>query len=85
MDVQNLRNQAEQCRKKAIKTRETYANITKKYNDANTEYEEVRLHFLNAQAGFLAAELESGKPCPVCGSTEHPHPAKKGSGICGYL
>ena len=78
VDVQNLRNQAEQCRKKAIKTRETYANITKKHNDANTEYEEVRLHFLNAQAGFLAAELESGKPCPVCGSTEHPHPAKKG-------
>ena len=78
VDVQNLRNQAEQCRKKAIKTREIYANITKKYNDANTEYEEVRLHFLNAQAGFLAAELESGKPCPVCGSTEHPHPAKKG-------
>ena len=78
VDVQNLRNLAEQCRKKAIKTRETYANITKKYNDANTEYEEVRLHFLNAQAGFLAAELESGKPCPVCGSTEHPHPAKKG-------
>ena len=77
VDVQNLRNQAEQCRKKAIKTREIYANITKKYNDANTEYEEVRLHFLNAQAGFLAAELESGKPCPVCGSTEHPHPAKK--------
>ena len=78
VDVQNLRNQAEQCRKKAIKTRETYANITKKYNNANTEYEEVRLHFLNAQAGFLAAELEPGKPCPVCGSTEHPHPAKKG-------
>ena len=25
-----LRNQAEQCRKKAIKTRETYANITEK-------------------------------------------------------
>ena len=78
VDVQTLRNHAEQCRKKAIKTRETYVNITEKYKDANTEYEEVRLHFLNAQAGFLAAELESGKPCPVCGSTEHPHPAKKG-------
>ena len=78
VDVQTLRNHAEQCRKKAIKTRETYVNITEKYKDANTEYEEVRLHFLNAQAGFLAAELETGKPCPVCGSTEHPHPAKKG-------
>ena len=24
---------------------------------------------------FLSSRLESGKPCPVCGSTEHPHPA----------
>nr|WP_253288657.1 AAA family ATPase [Blautia sp. MSJ-19] len=77
-DVRILGNQAEQCRKNAIKTRENYAKITEKYNAVNTEYEEVRLHFLNAQAGFLAAELEPGKPCPVCGSTEHPHPAKKG-------
>lgn len=78
VDVQTMGNQAEQCRKNAIKTRENYAKITEKYNAVNTEYEEVRLYFLNAQAGFLAAELEPGKPCPVCGSTEHPHPAKKG-------
>lgn len=77
-DIRVLRNQAEQCRKNAIKTRETYARITEEYNAANTEYEEVRMHFLNAQAGFLAAELEPGKPCPVCGSTEHPHLAEKG-------
>ena len=76
-DVRVLGNQAEQCRKNAIKTRENYAKITGKYNAVNTEYEEVRLYFLNAQAGFLAAELEPGKPCPVCGSIEHPHPAKK--------
>lgn len=76
-DVRVLGNQAEQCRKNAIKTRENYAKITEKYNAVNTEYEEVRLYFLNAQAGFLAAELEPGKPCPVCGSIEHPHPAKK--------
>ncbi len=78
VDVQTMRNQAEQCRKNAIKTREIYAKITEEYNAANTEYEEVRMHFLNAQAGFLAAELEPGKPCPVCGSTEHPHLAEKG-------
>ncbi|HQB81531.1 MAG TPA: SMC family ATPase [Bacillota bacterium] len=27
------------------------------------------------QAGLLALELEEGKPCPVCGSTDHPQKA----------
>ena len=31
--------------------------------------------FLDEQAGILASSLVSGSPCPVCGSTEHPHPA----------
>jgi DNA repair protein SbcC/Rad50 len=31
--------------------------------------------FLDGQAGVIAASLVAGSPCPVCGSTEHPHPA----------
>lgn len=34
--------------------------------------------FLNGQAFVLAEKLESGKPCPVCGALEHPHPALSG-------
>lgn len=33
--------------------------------------------FIAEQAGFLAEALEEGKPCPVCGSTNHPRKARK--------
>lgn len=62
---------------KSVKAREDYVRITEDYNAANTKYESMRQRFLNAQAGFLAEELEPGKPCPVCGSTEHPNPLKR--------
>ena len=35
--------------------------------------------FLNDQAGIIAETLKNGMPCPVCGSIEHPKPARKSS------
>ena len=41
------------------------------------DYEAKNKAFLDEQAGILAERLEEGRPCPVCGSTAHPKPAKK--------
>ncbi|MBP1925503.1 exonuclease SbcC [Sedimentibacter acidaminivorans] len=40
------------------------------------EYEKLEQSFLNEQAGIIAMKLKDNAPCPVCGSIEHPLPAK---------
>ncbi len=40
------------------------------------EYESKNRAFLSEQAGIIASMLTEGTPCPVCGSTAHPHLAE---------
>ncbi|MEF9945224.1 MAG: SMC family ATPase [Lachnospiraceae bacterium] len=49
---------------------------TKDYRQKAEEYENQYAAFFHAQAGIMAAALEPGVPCPVCGSTIHPHKEK---------
>lgn len=43
---------------------------------AQSEFRRLRNAYYAGSAGILAKELETGMPCPVCGSCEHPDPAK---------
>ena len=45
--------------------------------ESQKDYEHKRQALLDGQAGYFAAHLEEGKPCPVCGSLVHPSPAHR--------
>lgn len=47
-----------------------------KFLEKDRVYRKGMQDFLDSQAYFLAGQLKEKSPCPVCGSTEHPVPAR---------
>lgn len=54
-----------------------YEETSLKAEMAKQKYDNMNKSFLDEQAGIIAETLKEGMPCPVCGSTSHPTPAKK--------
>ncbi|MEA4815448.1 MAG: SMC family ATPase [Lachnospiraceae bacterium] len=48
----------------------------KKKEELKLEYDRIERLFLDEQAGILSSKLKEGERCPVCGSFEHPLPAR---------
>lgn len=58
---------------------ETTSRLDKAEKDAAkalSEQRSLETAWMECQAAILSAGLRSGAPCPVCGSTEHPRPAR---------
>ena len=68
-DILPLKNTLEKARKEYLDNRAAFESVDEKYRKAERLMEENR-------AGILAANLEEGVPCPVCGSIHHPSPAE---------
>jgi exonuclease SbcC len=59
------------------KAQQAYVVAATDYQEKKAEYEAMSQAFLDEQAGIIAETLVENEPCPVCGSTNHPHKACK--------
>lgn len=59
------------------KAKKAYLTADGDYQKISDDYEAKNRAFLNEQAGIIAETLVENEPCPVCGSTSHPHKACK--------
>lgn len=57
-----------------------YENTVARFTDARALVDEVEKKWMHGQAAILAAKLQTGEACPVCGSEHHPSPALQHEG-----
>lgn len=74
--LKELEQKQKQQEKELAAAAEKWERMSFLAQQAIDTYEEIYRSFLKEQAGVIAQSLCKGKPCPVCGSTEHPMPAK---------
>lgn len=77
--LENLNKLRESClaMERELETvRRQYLKQADKTETSRRAYEKKERAFLDEQAGVLATTLKAGERCPVCGSLDHPQPAK---------
>lgn len=71
-----LKEQQKRQEQVVEQTKKNWEQTSLGASESAKHYEHMYEAFLKEQAGILAENLSAGCPCPVCGSTVHPDPAK---------
>lgn len=71
-----LKEQQKRQEQVVEQTKKNWGQTSLSASESAKHYEHMYEAFLKEQAGILAENLSAGCPCPVCGSTVHPDPAK---------
>lgn len=71
-----LKEQQKRQEQVVEQTKKNWEQTSLSASESAKHYEHMYEAFLKEQAGVLAENLSADCPCPVCGSTVHPNPAK---------
>ena len=69
-------HKAEERRGKLKRMQAELDRLLAKSTQADADFTAAKESYYRSQAGLLASALQEGEPCPVCGATTHPHPAR---------
>ena len=70
--IEDQQKRYQDLEKEAERKKKGYLTASQKRTEIKEILNKMEQAYLDAQAGVLAADLQDGMPCPVCGSVHHP-------------
>ena len=70
--IEDQQKRYQDLEKKAESKKKSYLTASQKRAEIKEILNKMEQAYLDGQAGILAADLQDGMPCPVCGSVHHP-------------
>ncbi|MGN0395782.1 MAG: AAA family ATPase, partial [Coprococcus sp.] len=75
-ELEGYKTKVQDCNSRYEEAKKLYKRSDEEYNVKKKHYDECEQAFMDNQAGVFVRRLVDGKPCPICGSLEHPAPYK---------
>jgi exonuclease SbcC len=83
--LEGRRSELAVVEKELARTAGAFRQSQESYNKAKGELANLQEAWNKGQAAILSSTLQDGIPCPVCGSTHHPYPAKSNVRLPGEV
>lgn len=81
LHLEEGKKECEKAGREWDKAKSAYLKAEKERDEKQDAFREADRVYRHAAAGIAARMLKPGLPCPVCGSLDHPNPAKEEPGL----
>ncbi len=75
-ELEQIKQSLTQAAEKTAQAQATYESLRDEAQRLHAHAQKLQTQYFDNLAGVFAQELKPHTPCPVCGSSEHPHPAQ---------